>query len=280
MHLINVYCQNKGWLFNDLKEKLTTFGCTPSTLPFKKADIWLCIRSSELKLSPDITRTIVQVHNMEPHDIHLFNAALGVIFTHPMQEWLWKRSGFNGSSITVPIGTRAEIKPFKTIPDRPTVGFFCGENKLGWKGSSTFKKVVLAAKKDFDFDVLMIGRGLEHIEDLGVYEKRAAGPDDYSRIDVLFTASISPGVPLSVYEACACGKSVVTTPRWFPSGRWTTVKTGQNNRQLVNHLKNSLLNREKYLESSEKLSFSPYTLEDWTEKNIKYCNTQLSKRFD
>lgn len=192
-----------------------------------------------------------------------------------MQEWLWKRSGFNGHSVTIPIGARKNIQPSLNIPERPTVGFFCGENKFRWKGSDVFKKVITSARQQLDFDVLMIGRGLEHIADLGSYELRAAGPEDYSRIDVLFTASISPGVPLSVYEACACGKTVVTTPRWFPPGRWPMVKTGQTHRQLTHHLVTSLKNRERYLSNGAKNSSSPYILEAWIEKNISF----LKKRY-
>ena len=275
MSQVNVYCLDKGWLFNDLKEQFRLAGCSTSTIPLKNSDAWICIRSSEMRISPDITRTIVQVHNMEPHDMHLFNAALGVVFTHPMQEWLWKRSGFNGKFVTIPIGTRKIIQPFATIPENPTVGFFCGENRLGWKGSDVFKKVVVAARKEIDFDVLLIGRGLEHIADLGIYEQRAAMPDDYARIDVLITASISPGIPLSVYEACASGKAVITTPRWFPAGRWPTVKTGQTHRQLVKYLISSVSNREKYLINGVKLASSPYILEDWIVKNINFVNKRL-----
>ncbi|EPQ4688495.1 hypothetical protein LXC81_004851 [Citrobacter freundii] len=277
MPQINVYCLDKGWLFNDLKEQFNNAGCNASFKPQKICDAWICIRSSELKFSPDITRTIVQVHNMEPHDIHLFNASLGVVFTHPMQEWLWRRSGYNGRSITVPIGTRKIIQPHTVIPQRPTVGFFCGENKFRWKGSDVFKNVVIAAKKAIDFDVLMIGRGLEHISDLGIYEQRAANPEDYSRIDVLFTASISPGIPLSVYEACACGKTVITTPRWFPPGRWPSVKTGQTHRELARHLIFALKNREDYFNNAIKYASSPYILEDWIIKNIDFLNKQLKR---
>lgn len=275
MQTTNVFCLDKGWLFNDLKEQFHQLDCEISTSPQMGAKAWICIRSSEMKLSPDITRTIVQVHNMEPHDIHLFNACLGVVFTHPMQEWLWKRSGFNGHSVTIPIGARKIIQPNLMIPERPIVGFFCGENKFRWKGSDVFKKVVIAAKRQLDFDVLMIGRGLEHIADLGCYELKAAGPEDYERIDVLFTASISPGVPLSVYEACACGKTVVTTPRWFPTGRWPTVKIGQTHRQLANHLIIALKNRERYLSAGKKNASSPYILEEWIKKNILF----LKKRY-
>ncbi|WP_145973665.1 hypothetical protein [Phytobacter massiliensis] len=279
MKAVNAFCLDKGWLFNDLKLQFQQLGCKISTSPERKNDAWICIRSSEMKFSPDITKTVVQVHNMEPHDIHLFNACLGVVFTHPMQEWLWRRSGFNGQSVIIPIGARKIIQPFQTIPERPTVGFFCGENRLRWKGSDVFKKVVLAAKKEIDFDVIMIGRGLEHIAELGIYEQRAAGPEDYERIDVLFTASISPGVPLSVYEACACGKAVVTTPRWFPPGRWSTVKTGQSHRQLANYMIAALRKRERYLTDATKLASSPYILEEWIEKNVDFLKKKYQSRF-
>ncbi|EOX8193535.1 hypothetical protein ACPWL5_004535 [Escherichia coli] len=279
---INVFAKDKGWLFNDLKNHFNNSisSLTISNDPKKNHDLYICIRSSEAKLSPSITNTIIQVHNMEPHDIHLFNSCLGVIFTHPMQEWLWKRSGFNNHHITIPIGARKACLPFSAIPLRPAVGFYCGENKLKQKGSHIFKQVIIEARKQMEFDVIMIGRGLDHIAELGIYEQRAAEPIDYSRIDTLISASVSPGVPLSVYEALSCGKPVITTPRWFPTGRWKGVRIGSSKHQLVTHLIKTLQNREFYLVDPHKFAYSPYILEDWIDKNIKYAIKRYNSRFN
>ena len=140
MSQVNVYCLDKGWLFNDLKEQFRLAGCSTSTSPLKNSDAWICIRSSEMRISPDITRTIVQVHNMEPHDMHLFNAALGVVFTHPMQEWLWKRSGFNGKFVTIQLEQEKSFNLLQQFLKILLSVFFVEKIDLGGKVLTFLKK--------------------------------------------------------------------------------------------------------------------------------------------
>jgi hypothetical protein len=267
---INCFCGNKEWLFKDLKNYFNEKDIVISEKPITEIDAYICIRTNEIYNLEIINKSVVQVHGMYDYDVEFFNQALGIVFTHPMQYWLWKNRGFTGKFKIIPIGARKEITPFNNIPLRPTIGFFCGETRRFEKQSYFFKEVVSKLKKYLDFDVLMIGRNLSHISNLGIYEDRAATIKDYSRIDVLFTSSISPGIPISVYEACAAGKPVVTTPRWFPKADWPNIKIGINEDELINHLLEILTNRLDYHNHRITNRFTPYTIDNWVEENLKF----------
>lgn len=233
--MINAFCQSRGWLFDDLKRHLGAVdGVTVSDEPIRRARAWICIRSSEINRIIRPAHTVLQVHDVKPPPSEAQRLDLGhVTFTHPVQQWIWRNVKVPGT--VVPIGARDEIAQWG-LPERPTIGFFCRE-VAGAKGSDLFAEVVRLVRQQIDCDVLMIGDRLGHIASLGTYETRAAGPDDYRRIDVLFCASRSPAVPLSVYEASAAGCSVVTTDRWFPGPcRWPNVKTGNTPAELAQAL--------------------------------------------
>jgi hypothetical protein len=267
---INCFCENKGWLFEDLKNYFIKHEISVSEKPKLDSDAYICIRTNEVHKLDIINKSIVQVHGMYDYDIDFFQNALGIMFTHPMQYWLWKNKGFNGNFKIIPIGCRKEIKPFNTIPTNPTVGFFCGETSKFEKQSFLFKEIILECKKVINFNVLLIGRNLHHISDIGIYEERAATINDYSKIDLLVTTSISPGIPISVYEACAAGKPVVTTPRWFPIHHWPNVKIGNSKDELVFYIIDILNNRHEFHNQRNLNSFSPYTIDNWVTENINF----------
>lgn len=267
---INCYLKKQGQLFNDIQNWFEKCNVIVSRDPLTDVNFWICIRPDEAYLSPDITKTIVQVHDCYEHDIELCSKSKCVIFTHPIQFYLWKLKGFTGNYKIIPIGTRKNVQPFDTMPARPTVGFFTRENKHLEKQTPLFKKIVLEARKKLDFDVLLIGHKLGHISDIGTYEERAANISDYSRVDALFSSSISPGIPLSVYEALAAGKPVITTSRWFLFSNELIYQSINDNDLLSNFLY-VLENREYFHQNRNKFCTSPFVLEDWVEKNISAC---------
>src|SRR4030095_11948124 len=65
---INVYAQNKAWLFEDLKHhfrNLSPAGESEiiiSDSPLPGADAWVCLRTNEGDASPDLGRTAIFVH--------------------------------------------------------------------------------------------------------------------------------------------------------------------------------------------------------------------------
>lgn len=218
---INVYCKSYGWLFDDLKRRFADFGALPSELPVPDADAWICIRTQELRNSPKPEHTVVQVHDMRQYRIGVAGC---VSLVHPAQ--MNNLNEYSGRRKVDPIGSRDIVAG--ELPPAPVIGFFCRESGTE-KGSPLFSEAVAIAREELDFEVLMIGWNLDHIEGLGRYERKAAGPLDYQRITALVTCSVSPMIPLSAYEACAAGRLVITTPRIWPEGsEWAMVRTAES----------------------------------------------------
>lgn len=257
--VVNVFCQNKGWLFEDLKHHMARHGAVASDTPLHDADAWICLRDTEAHTIPDRRRAVVQCHHMNDFD----HVDYGMIsFCHPAQERKFR--GLHGrapKSFTLPIGSR-DI-PYSPLPQRPVLGFFCREVGLDrrLKGSDTFAAAVTLARQVMDFDVLMIGERLDHIAHLGTYECRAAVPDDYARITALAVTSTSICVPLSMYEALAAGRAVVSTPRemTFPA---RNLLFGEDARDLAAAFTCAL---------SVKVTDRqmPYSRDDWARRQVQ-----------
>lgn len=247
---INVYCKNRGWLFEDLKREIAQFGAIPSDEPLKDADAWICIRDTEAYLSPDKKRTLVTVHHTEQIR-HCGYGMLSFVHPHPAKQWReWNK---DDKFFTLPIGSR-EI-PHSPLPDKPVLGYFCREHGKGLKRSKMFAEAVESARTKVVFDVLMIGEKLEHIAHIGRYERRAAVPEDYGRISAFCTTSVSPMVPLSAYEALAAGRPVITTKRYFPHPMIKNIHVGDTVEELsdkiVSVIKNPKLQAQKVFKRSD-----------------------------
>ena len=255
--MINVFCENKGWLFEDLKSEIAKFGAVSSEYPLKDAKAWICIRSSEAYKIPDKSRALVQVHdvkNKTPEGYGLYS------FVHDCQR---RQSGLNG--FVQPIGSR-DI-PYDDLPDKPTIGFFCREYG-NLKRSRMFYDAVKLAKKECKFKVLMVGERLDHIMNCGQYIKRGAEPDDYSKIDALVTCSVSPMIPISVYEALSAGRVVISTPREWPFNT-RMVKEGENEDDIAELIYEVVNDRGLHK------PFTPYTRQSWAQRQydeaLKLC---------
>jgi hypothetical protein len=253
---INVYCKSYGWLFDDLKRWFADFGALPSEEPIPDADAWICIRTQELRSSPKPERTVVQIHDMRSYQIGVAGC---VSLVHPAQ--IDKLSGYGGRLKIDPIGSRDIV--VGELPPVPVIGFFCRESGT-IKGSHLFSEAVTIAREEVDFEVLMIGRNLDHIEGLGRYERRAAGPLDYQRITALVTCSISPMIPLSAYEACAAGRIVITTPRIWPEGsEWAMVRTAESVEGLAARICEAVKTPKRFRPEI------PFSREQWIRNQIE-----------
>jgi hypothetical protein len=269
----NVFAKSLGWLFDDLKAAIAASGAEASEAPAMNARSWICIRTGEAESAPDLARTLVQVHDMNPPNPAALQSAGLVAFTHPLQAYIWQCSGFSRPHKILPIGARCGISWAHQLPTRPTIGYFTGETGPGMnhKRSDMFAEAVSLARNSLDFDVLLIGRWLDAVADIGEWHDRAAGLSDYQRIDVLITCSPSPGVPLSVYEACAIGIPIVTTPRWFPTANWPNVFQGGDVFGLASHLVEILKRRDYFFQRRKEHAFAPFSLETWTERQVQWA---------
>ena len=260
--IINAYCQSRGWLFDDLKAGFKALGAVVSDEPVKTADAWICIRTREAVDSPDPLRTVVQVHDLDQREA-VERKEWGVVsFVHPAQERDWYARGYAFGSVVCPIGARASIQP-SALPHRPTIGWF-GREVAGAKRSDLFARAVDLARKQVTFDVLMIGERLRHIARLGKLEERAAGVDDYARIDALCVTSQSPMVPLSMYEAAAAGKAVISTPRELPGGldTWSGLTIADTAQAMAAQIVAAVRQRRTHEPCV------PYTREAWAQNQM------------
>ncbi len=255
--IINAYCQSRGWLFDDLKTGFEALGAIVSDAPIPEADAWICIRTREAAKAPDRARTVVQVHDLDDHAPATFNGFGRVSFVHERQADLWRQAGYTGSFSVTPIGARGVIRA-SALPHRPTLGWF-GREVNGAKRSVLFGQAVELARRQTTFDVLLIGERLRHLANLGRLEERAAGVDDYARIDALCVTSSSPMVPLSMYEAAAAGKAVISTPRELPAAgeRWTMVRFAETAPLLAALIVSAMRHRRTYEPCA------PFLREDW-----------------
>lgn len=257
--LVNVFCKNKGWLFEDLKQHMARHGAVASDTPMTDADAWICLRDTEAHTVPDRSRTLVQCHHM--NDFNHVDYGM-VSFCHPAQERQYRAMhGDRQQSFTLPIGARDV--PHAPLPPRPVLGFFCREVGLDRriKGSDVFAAAVTEARKFTDFDVLMIGERLDHISHLGQYECRAAVPDDYARITSLCVTSTSIAVPLSMYEAIAAGRAVASMRRemTFPC---PTVFMADDAQSLAEAITSALSVRNA-------VPMMPFSRDDWARRQVE-----------
>lgn len=257
--MINVYCGDRGWLFEDLKREIASFGAEASERPIPGADAYICIRTREAHLSPNRDKTVVQVHDTHQYALNAYGM---VSMVHPVQAQTVVCKAMD----VCPIGSR-DIH-MDALPEVPTIGFFCRE--IGSeKGSDVFEQAVFIARRTAQFDVLLMGERLEKIAHLGNYVGRAAGPKDYSAIDALFTASVSPMVPLSAYEALAGGRSVISTPRQWPYD-FHGIHTGRTAAELAEHIVSVVTHRSLY--SPQK----PYARWQWAKRQVQLAEALIN----
>ncbi len=224
--MINVYCQNWGWLFEDLKADIAAVAedVVASDEPLPDADAWICIRTGEASKCPNLSRCVVQVHDFRENPIPGRPGAISLV--HPRQQYSCTGKAWNPPPLplTLPIGARRLFTLRESMPERFTVGWV-GRDVVYQgrhiKRPQLFVDAVLEARRQgCDVDTKMYGPGLvrycgrlcRDVLDCDVCEdgNRAESLRDfYHSIDALIvTCEPEPG-PLSVYEALACGVPVI-----------------------------------------------------------------------
>jgi glycosyltransferase involved in cell wall biosynthesis len=242
---INVYAENYGWLFEDLKQHFRSlsrkhgFEVLVSDQPVPSADAWVALRTKEGGASPDIGRTVICIHDLfcEPGmyqaggQRQCVRQAGALALSHPEQRSILSREEISLQNVPIlerPLGALSIFTPRQLGSQRFCVGWV-GRNharkRLDW-----FVEAILGLNLQAEqLAVTLMGAGLEDaartLQTRGVdcrhYDKQTHDisqyPQLYQSLDCLVITSSTEAGPLPLFEALATGLAVVSTPvGWSP----------------------------------------------------------------
>jgi glycosyltransferase involved in cell wall biosynthesis len=241
---VNVCAQGDDWLFGDLKRRFAAtrkagLRVTVSDWPERAADAWVFIRTSEAARSPDLSRTVVCLHDLYEHDRNYFPGgdrdavwqAGALALCHPEQRRILRDAGITLEGVPLlerPLGALEIFQPRTVLQEM---------FHLGWVGRDHWRKrpewlPEIAARLVADglsFRVVPVGKNLEklaaEISGLGIecalYDRAdypiETYPQLYAKMDCLLITSITEAGPLPLFEALATGVPAAATPvGWAP----------------------------------------------------------------
>jgi glycosyltransferase involved in cell wall biosynthesis len=245
MTRINVYAQNKGWLFEDLKDhfgglaRFREFEVLVSDAPLPQYDVWVSLRTNEGSASPNPDRTVVCIHDLFCEtEMYRPDGSRGcvrnagaLVFSHPAQRQILIAAGVTITGRPVlerPLGALRTFSPREENPSQFRIGWV-GRNhtrkRLDWFVEAVTGMPFPASK----FEVILIGEDLGNAASVlcrsGIrcsYFDRSSNaiakyPHLYRGLDCLVITSSTEAGPLPLFEALATGVAVVSTPvGWAP----------------------------------------------------------------
>jgi glycosyltransferase involved in cell wall biosynthesis len=241
---VNVCAEGDDWLFGDIKRR---FAATPapglrvtvSDWPERSADAWVFIRTSEAVSSPDLSRSVVCLHDLYEHDrMYLpggdraaVRQAGALVLCHPEQRRILRDAGITLEGVPVIERPLGALKIFRPRTNLQKVFH------VGWVGRNHWRKrpewlpevAVELLAAGLHLRMMLVGKELDRlagaISALGVecelYDRAEhpieTYPSLYARMDCLLITSLTEAGPLPLFEALATGVPVVTTPvGWAP----------------------------------------------------------------
>lgn len=308
MFKINIYAENHGWLFEDLKQHFKDLKCvngfevSVSDRPLDHADVWVALRTKEAVAAPEIRRTVVCVHDLLCDDgMYQRNGsrrgvydAGALVLCHPEQRRILIEAGIpleRKQILERPIGALKCFTPRQQTPDLFTVG---------WVGRAHPRKrwewfVEAIQQSDHRPEVVLIGSGLgeaaQSLRESGVncclYDRSEHPISNYPRLyqglDCLVITSSTEAGPITLFEALATGLPVVSTPvGWAPyfsvqASRY--VHLAGNPHEIASHLKDLRDEREEMFERRFEIAqlVSGWTLESWLRDVVKLAGALASR---
>ncbi|HKP02672.1 MAG TPA: glycosyltransferase family 4 protein [Chthoniobacterales bacterium] len=241
---VNVCAEGEEWLFGDIKKRFAAtrvpgLRVTVSDRPERGADAWVFIRTREAVRSPDLSRSVVCLHDLFEQDGHYLpggdraavRSAGALALCHPEQRRILRDAGITLEGVPVlerPLGALEIFQPRTVLQER---------FHLGWVGRDHWRKRPewvpeiadrLVAEGLF-FRVVLVGKNLDSLAaemaglgiECALYERAdypiETYPQLYAKMDCLLITSITEAGPLPLFEALATGVPVVTTPvGWAP----------------------------------------------------------------
>ncbi len=238
---VNIYARNRGWHFEDIKSQLRSraqhrgLDVAITDRPLTTARAWIAVRATESAMSPDLSRTVVQIHDTAgapeyrpdgPRADVLAAASIQILHRSQMDN-LARVPEINRARVLDPVAfgaRRFDLTP-ATTSERCTIGWF-GRPELHQGRERHRPDLFTSAMCGFGDQVhaLLVGEKLEpHAEilrDAGVsctFKTAAEAalpswPDLVATCDALVLTSEFDTAPAPLFDALAAGIPVIARP--------------------------------------------------------------------
>jgi glycosyltransferase involved in cell wall biosynthesis len=295
---VNVFAEGGDWVFEDLKRHFALAGgggveVLTSSEPLAGADVWVSISPSQAVTSPDLTRTVVCVHDLYEHggiyepqgDRSAVRRAGALVLAHPLQRRILTEAGISLEGVPVHEGPLGALSIF-TVRAEETTRFSAGwvgrHDAHGRKRCDWFVEAMTSLDPARRRPrAVLIGRGLgghaERLRAAGVdclHQPReshpiAEYPRLYRQMDCLVITSSTEAGPLPLFEALATGLPVISTPvGWAPhfaARHPRYVRLAESPAEIAEHLRRLEGERAQLFEEREEIAalVGDYRLEHW-----------------
>ena len=306
--LINPYCADLGWLFEDVKRlfgRLDGYigpdSVTPSETPLSEVASWICIRSWETRSSPSPSRTVVQIHSLDPRLIlgtedpdavaKAIHNCGGLVFTHPKQPVILRELGIavaNKRCLLRPIGALDIFTEREELSPMPTFAWVGRDT--GSKRTHLFTEAAMLAAQTTDISVEFVGANLDKhfvaaapiVKNAVLHDRKVTPIEDYPRIyqrcdAVVITSELEAG-PMCLYEALASGVPVITTRcGWaeHPIQEGVNGYIVEESKHMAEDIAHRMLDiashRSDWFEQRHliRASLMGWSMESWIEDNVR-----------
>lgn len=310
---INVCVEGSDdWLFGDLRKgfqrtRAQGIEVIASETPVQNADSWIFIRTDEAVSSPDLSRTVVCIHDLYDHD-GMYGpgqarrqalGARGIVLCHPHQRRILQDAGINLSQALVlerPLGALRQFTVRRNgSGDRFRVGWVGREHarkRTGWFAEAL--RCFAAARTDVV--AVLIGKDLDSLRQRllndGIpceYFDRAQisisdYPGIYQRLDCMAITSSTEAGPLPLFESLASGVPVVSTPvgwaPWLASKAPEFVLLADDPQDIAIHLETMRSRRAELFAARFQIAATveDFRLDDWFAEVLQLAAAVVQKK--
>ncbi len=300
---IDVYAEDLGWLFEDLKRRFAALDLdgitiTAGSTPSPDADAWVALRTREIDRAPDPRRTVACIHDFDDERQYLeggsrqgVRVAGGIVLCHPDQREYLAGGGIAIDAMPAlerPIGALEVFRPRRELDETFRVGWV-GRNHLRKRIEWLPETIARVRLPEGSYRVLLVGRDLadlaEEVRSLGVgcdhLEKADIGFDSYpalyASMGCLLVTSRAEAGPLTLFEALATGVPVVSTPvGWGPllassGGPGVTIATDPAG--LAGGIEDAFARRHELFARRAEIAaqVGAWSMEGWMEDVVRFA---------
>ena len=238
--VINVVCENRGWLFESWKHAFAAAGrpgfrVLASPRPVRSAAAWIFIRATEAAGAPDPKRSVAQLHDLADDGSYRSGGARAGVahcaalsLTHPAQQALLEGQGIALAQrrwLLQPVGWQSSAPIDVALQSRASVAWVGRPARRAGAEVSGLDVFTRAARHWAELaEVVLIGERLEgaaaELKEAGVACRRLGlaqcplhrAPHWLSRFDVVVLTSAADAGPWPIFDALHAGVPVVALP--------------------------------------------------------------------